>query len=181
MDTICQLGGVGASSMAEKMCWSQSDRGVSRHRANRSSSAALACQVNIPSITGDTLGEDGDALTEQLDLWRRNPVECIQELIGNPAFREVMQYSPERVYAYQEGDVRIFDEMWTDVHRPTCLIELPLHLLYLHPTRPSFHSSKATRQLGLSIYPLVTSQSRNFNASHPRRDPWLAIVCSTTA
>ncbi|CAL1711793.1 unnamed protein product [Somion occarium] len=24
-----------------------------------------------------------------------------------------MQYSPERVYAYQEGDVRIFDEMWT--------------------------------------------------------------------
>lgn len=65
------------------------------------------------TITGDTLGEDGDALTEQLDLWRRNPVECIQELIGNPAFREVMQYSPERVYAYQEGDVRIFDEMWT--------------------------------------------------------------------
>lgn len=46
-------------------------------------------------------------------MWRRDPIECLRELMGNPAFREKMAYSPERVYTDAEGKNRLFDEMWT--------------------------------------------------------------------
>ncbi|KAJ3551364.1 hypothetical protein NM688_g4745 [Phlebia brevispora] len=65
------------------------------------------------TVSGDQLDENGEQMTEILDLWRRDPVECIRELIGNPAFREVMAYAPERVFADREMATRILDEMWT--------------------------------------------------------------------
>jgi hypothetical protein len=45
-------------------------------------------------ITGDQV-DARDArgerkLTEEVELWRRDPVECIKELIGNPAFQKHM-------------------------------------------------------------------------------------------
>ena len=52
-------------------------------------------------------------LEEDLELWRRDPVECVKELIGNPAFKEFMSYVPERVYVDNKGQERIYDEMWT--------------------------------------------------------------------
>ncbi|KAJ7108159.1 hypothetical protein C8R44DRAFT_834159 [Mycena epipterygia] len=45
-------------------------------------------------------------MSEDLELWMRDPVECIKELMSNPAFRDHMAYAPER-------KSRIFDEMWT--------------------------------------------------------------------
>lgn len=64
-------------------------------------------------VQGDMVGENGEALVEKLELWKRDPVECIRELIGNPAFRDVMGYAPERVYADKETSTRVYDEMWT--------------------------------------------------------------------
>lgn len=64
-------------------------------------------------IVGDEKDEKGEFRREILHLWKRNPVECIRELIGNPAFRDHMQYVPEKVYEDEDGNVRIFDEMWT--------------------------------------------------------------------
>ncbi|KAE9391614.1 hypothetical protein BT96DRAFT_959531 [Gymnopus androsaceus JB14] len=52
-------------------------------------------------------------LEEEHELWMRNPVECIVDLIGNPAFREFMGYSPERVFDAEDGSNQMFDEMWT--------------------------------------------------------------------
>ena len=52
-------------------------------------------------------------LTEDLELWKRNPVSCIKELIGNPAFKDHISYVPERVYADKAGLNQIYDEMWT--------------------------------------------------------------------
>ncbi|KAF7364607.1 hypothetical protein MVEN_00329900 [Mycena venus] len=45
----------------------------------------------------------------------RDPVECIRELMSNPAFHEHMAYAPECVYGTEERteESRIFDEMWT--------------------------------------------------------------------
>ncbi|GLB43865.1 putative zn-finger domain-containing protein [Lyophyllum shimeji] len=62
---------------------------------------------------GDRVGEDGESLEEDLELWRRDPIDCIKELMGNPAFKEYLAYAPERVYTDKEGANRIFDEMWT--------------------------------------------------------------------
>ena len=67
----------------------------------------------IVKVVGDRVGEDGKMLEEDLELWKRDPVECVRELIGNPAFKELMLYVPERVYAENGGQERIYDEMWT--------------------------------------------------------------------
>ncbi|KAI0074317.1 hypothetical protein K474DRAFT_1716562 [Panus rudis PR-1116 ss-1] len=42
-------------------------------------------------IEGNRTGEDGNLMREKVDLWRRDPVECVRELMGNPAFREWWQ------------------------------------------------------------------------------------------
>ena len=35
-------------------------------------------------VEGDVVGEDGVMKRETLELWQRDPVECVEELIGNP-------------------------------------------------------------------------------------------------
>ena len=58
--------------------------------------------------------EDGEPLPpEKLELWRRDPVECVRELLGNPALKKYMKYAPERVYEDVDGIGQVFDEMWT--------------------------------------------------------------------
>jgi hypothetical protein len=67
------------------------------------------------TAAGNRVDENDELMSEDLELWMRNPVECIKELISNPAFREHMAYAPERVYGAKDGreESRIFDEMWT--------------------------------------------------------------------
>lgn len=50
---------------------------------------------------------------EKLELWRRNPVECVKELLGNPALKDYLCYAPERVWADMAQEVQVFDEMST--------------------------------------------------------------------
>ncbi|EIM82509.1 uncharacterized protein STEHIDRAFT_64969 [Stereum hirsutum FP-91666 SS1] len=53
-------------------------------------------------------------MTEALELWKRNPVELVRELIGNPAFKESLRYAPERILEKLKGKVsRRYSEMWT--------------------------------------------------------------------
>lgn len=52
-------------------------------------------------------------MEEKVKLWMRNPVDCVQMLIGNPAYDGHIAYAPERVYADKEGTERIYNEMWT--------------------------------------------------------------------
>jgi len=49
--------------------------------------------------------------TEDLELWFQDPVEIVQNLIGNPTVKEHMTYTPEKVYQDKKDNVRIFDEM----------------------------------------------------------------------
>ena len=64
-------------------------------------------------IIGDELDEKNQQRSEIIYLWKRNPVECIKELIGNPAFQNNLCYTPEKVYEEIEGKNRVFNEMWT--------------------------------------------------------------------
>lgn len=52
---------------------------------------------DIINVVGDQRGPNGEVLTEELELWRRDPVECCRDLIGNPAFKEYMAYGPMKV------------------------------------------------------------------------------------
>ena len=48
---------------------------------------------------------------EKLELWRRNPIEVVKELMGNEALRDALQYAPERAYPDREGTNRVYDKM----------------------------------------------------------------------
>ncbi|KAF8873161.1 hypothetical protein BD779DRAFT_1452149, partial [Infundibulicybe gibba] len=50
-------------------------------------------------------------LTEEVELWKRDPVECVKELIGNVAFRENMKYALTKIYEDEDGKNRGYDEM----------------------------------------------------------------------
>ncbi len=65
------------------------------------------------NVKGDLKGQDGVEMSELLELWHRDPVECVRELIGNPAFRDSMQFAPERLYEDELGKQEVWNEMWT--------------------------------------------------------------------
>ncbi|TFY56691.1 hypothetical protein EVJ58_g7482 [Rhodofomes roseus] len=65
------------------------------------------------TVRGDRTGDDGNFMEEQLELWRRDPVECVEDLIGNPTFDGNIAYAPERVYTEEAATIRRYDEMWT--------------------------------------------------------------------
>jgi hypothetical protein len=70
-------------------------------------------ECKIIKITGDLLDEDGKFLTEEVELWARDPVECIRELIGNVALRDHIAYICQQVFTDRNGETRRYDEMWT--------------------------------------------------------------------
>ncbi|KAJ6457475.1 hypothetical protein C8R47DRAFT_1328444 [Mycena vitilis] len=66
---------------------------------------------DLPDLDKDPSG--ATLKTERLELWFRDPVECVAELIGNPAFKDVMCYIPEKVFTAREGGQEVINEMWT--------------------------------------------------------------------
>jgi hypothetical protein len=68
---------------------------------------------DIITIAGDTFNGKGELLTEDVELWRRDPVECVCKLIGNPTFKDVMAFAPEKAFSDADGRDRMYDEMWT--------------------------------------------------------------------
>ena len=69
---------------------------------------------DIVTSPGNQLTDDGEPMPpERLELWRRNPVECVKELMGNPVFKDLLEYAPQRHFMDQEGVNCMFDEMWT--------------------------------------------------------------------
>ncbi|KAJ7898981.1 hypothetical protein B0H13DRAFT_2519672 [Mycena leptocephala] len=67
----------------------------------------------IFEIVGDEKDAHGNLKKEEVEFWKRDPVECIKELMGNAAFREKMRYAPQKVYRDEDGKQREFNEMWT--------------------------------------------------------------------
>jgi hypothetical protein len=64
-------------------------------------------------LYGDKLDSKGNKPVEHLELWLRNIVDCVRDLIGNPTFREHMAYAPEKVYRDLHALRRIYDQAWT--------------------------------------------------------------------
>jgi len=64
------------------------------------------------TIEGGSLDADGTSVTEKVELWRRDPVECVKELFSNPVFKDKIQYKPRRVYTNKSRTERVYGEMW---------------------------------------------------------------------
>lgn len=67
----------------------------------------------IIKAMGDKLGENRRPMVEDLELWFQDPVDCVNELLSNPAFKEFTSYTPEHVYSNKEQTERIYDETLT--------------------------------------------------------------------
>ena len=66
-------------------------------------------------LTGDELDADKKPKREIVEMWYRDPVECVRELVGNPTFQK-QGYKPIRVYQnFMDGRIINweFSEMWT--------------------------------------------------------------------
>ncbi|KAJ7718055.1 hypothetical protein B0H16DRAFT_1678191 [Mycena metata] len=66
-------------------------------------------------LVGDELDADGNPKKEIVELWHRDPVECVKELLGNPSFKK-QGYKPIRAWkTYKNGRFtnQEFSEMWT--------------------------------------------------------------------
>ncbi|THU86074.1 hypothetical protein K435DRAFT_805378 [Dendrothele bispora CBS 962.96] len=64
-------------------------------------------------LEGDIVDSNGHAQTETLELWHRDPVEVIKDLMGNPVFRGHQQYAPVQHFRNKERTDREYSEMWT--------------------------------------------------------------------
>ncbi|KAF7311743.1 hypothetical protein MIND_00184500 [Mycena indigotica] len=70
------------------------------------------------TVAGDEIDADGKGKVEVIELWHRNPLECIAELLGNPVFKEDQVFKPMRLFRQKDsvtGELRNreYDEMWT--------------------------------------------------------------------
>lgn len=65
------------------------------------------------TVTGDILDKNGNPEETIVEIFTRNPVECVRELIGNPQWKGNMEYKPRRVYTGPDKQKRVYDEMWT--------------------------------------------------------------------
>ncbi|KAI0349104.1 hypothetical protein OH77DRAFT_1465723 [Trametes cingulata] len=52
---------------------------------------------DIVEITGDRVGPNGQFQTETVEIWRWNPIDCIKQLIGNPAYDGHIAYALVKV------------------------------------------------------------------------------------
>jgi hypothetical protein len=68
---------------------------------------------DIVTVSGDLEAEDGGTMCEELELWRRDTLECIQDLIGNPAFKDRMGFEPAQFFTDEACSDRLIDEAWT--------------------------------------------------------------------
>ncbi|KAJ7121947.1 hypothetical protein C8R43DRAFT_1148665, partial [Mycena crocata] len=66
-------------------------------------------------LTGDELDAEGQKKTEIVEMWCRDPVECVRELLQNPSFTN-QAYEPIRLFKrFEDGKYsnREYNEMWT--------------------------------------------------------------------
>ena len=69
---------------------------------------------DIVTSSGNQVTDDRELVPpERLELWKRDLVECMKDLMGNPIFKESLEYAPQKHFTDEEGNNHVFDEMWT--------------------------------------------------------------------
>ncbi|KAG2359927.1 hypothetical protein BDR07DRAFT_1291080, partial [Suillus spraguei] len=73
--------------------------------------AAWSCKK--VKVQGNKTDEKGQTLHEEVEVWMRDPIKCIKDLIENPLFCNHMAYAPVQAYTDPAGLHRVIDDMWT--------------------------------------------------------------------
>ncbi|KAI0689126.1 hypothetical protein BC835DRAFT_1283602, partial [Cytidiella melzeri] len=82
-------------------------------------------QCEIFEAVGDEHNEEGRECVEVFELWKRDPIECIRELLSNPMFEEHLRYAPERRYEDEWLKKPILSEMWSGAWWESIQEQLP--------------------------------------------------------
>ncbi|KAI6007567.1 hypothetical protein F5J12DRAFT_905481 [Pisolithus orientalis] len=88
-------------------------KNMGQTRINEFLKLSLVHESGVNFSSAYTVTEDGSWRWEQVELWHRDPVKCVMELISNLAFQDAMAYIPEHAYMDSNGTNCIYDEMWT--------------------------------------------------------------------
>lgn len=74
---------------------------------------AFRCEQFV--IEGDLLDSEGNPMTEETEMWSRDIIDCVRELLSNASFRNETSYAPKRVFRVDENKqkIREFSEVCT--------------------------------------------------------------------
>ncbi|KAF8587779.1 hypothetical protein K439DRAFT_1652178 [Ramaria rubella] len=97
--------------MRKRMQTSYKDKRTLLEKIDALPSSRPAFQCTTVNITGDLTDSKGNFIVEELELFHRDPVECVHELISNPAFHKVLQYTPEHHFEDQSHSEQIYNEI----------------------------------------------------------------------
>ncbi|KZT36316.1 hypothetical protein SISSUDRAFT_965712, partial [Sistotremastrum suecicum HHB10207 ss-3] len=64
-------------------------------------------------VRGDRLTDEGVPEVETVELYLRNVVECIQDILSDPTLKDEMRFAPCRVWSDETKTERYYSEMWT--------------------------------------------------------------------
>lgn len=64
----------------------------------------------VITATGDLLGSNGRPMTEEMDIWFRDPVAAVRELLANSSFKSETTYRPCRIYTSEDRKNRVYNE-----------------------------------------------------------------------
>jgi hypothetical protein len=70
-------------------------------------------QVQWLNVTGDLLDKNKKPIEEQVEFWHRDPIDCVKEILGNPALQPHIKYAPERIYQDLDRKIRVYEGMHT--------------------------------------------------------------------
>ncbi|KAF8157945.1 hypothetical protein B0H34DRAFT_626329, partial [Crassisporium funariophilum] len=69
----------------------------------------IEVEGNMPDFEKDPSGNTMHC--KAVELWFWDPIECVRELMGNPAFRDMMKYAPKHIYMDKHGKTQVINEM----------------------------------------------------------------------
>ncbi|KAG6825409.1 hypothetical protein H0H92_003787 [Tricholoma furcatifolium] len=109
-------------------------------------------------LTGDEKDSDGKFLTQEIELWHRDPVECIKELLESSFIGDKNAYEPIRVYRDEARTNREYSEtntgdwMWeTQKKLPPGATLVPVILSSDKTSLTNFSSDKQAYPVYLAI------------------------------
>jgi hypothetical protein len=69
-------------------------------------------KLRVIKVKGDLVDKDRECMGEELELWFRDPIACIKELLGNPTFKDQLCYTPEKHFTDENQAERVYKEAW---------------------------------------------------------------------
>jgi hypothetical protein len=95
---------------------------------------------DIVTSPGNQLTNEGEPVApERLELWRQDPVECMKKLMGNPIFKNSLEYALQKHFMekwhHDEHRVKLFVSKATADTSHT-IIPLPYYLSCPRCTAP---------------------------------------------